>query len=89
MQDAAKICKICEDCVCFNPKPPKDSMVVPEFAVDELMPMDKIGMYLMKYMGKLYLMITDQASGYPWCKPSGKSITSKEVAGVTRKVFLK
>ena len=34
-------------------------------------------------------MIADPTSGYSWYKPLGKSTTSKEVAGVTRKIFLK
>ena len=59
MRDAAIICKNTEECACFNPKPPKDSVVIPEFAVEDLMPMDKISMDLMKCMGKTYLIIAD------------------------------
>ena len=74
MRDAAIICKNCEDCARFYTKPPKDSVVILEFAVEDLMPMDEIGMDLMKYMGKTYLVIADHTLGYSWCKPLGKSI---------------
>ena len=53
------------------------------------MPMDEISMYLMKFMRKTYLVIADRGSGYSWCKPLGKTTSSKEVAVVTRKIFLK
>ena len=36
-----------------------DSVVIPEIAVEDLMPMDKIGMDLMIYMRRIYLVIAD------------------------------
>ena len=42
--------------------------MTPEFSVQDLMPMDKIGMDIMKYGGKSYLVIADKAMGYTWCK---------------------
>ena len=89
MCDATAICKNCEDFACFNPKPPKDSGVIPEYTVEDLMPMDEIGMDLMKHQGKVFLVIADRATGYSWCKALGKLTSSKEVAAITRKIFLK
>ena len=53
------------------------------------MPMDEIGIDLMNHQGKALLVIVDRATGYSWCKPLGKTMSSKEVAAITRKIFLK
>lgn len=89
MLDATTTYENCEDCARFNPKLPKELVVTPDYSVEDLMPMDEIGMDLMKYQGKVFLVIVDRATGYSWCKPLGKIVSSKEVAAITMKIFLK
>ena len=72
MRDATAICKNCEDCACFNPKPPKDSVVIPEYTVEDLMPMDEIRMDLMKHQEKVFHCHSGQGYGLFMAKTTGQ-----------------
>ena len=66
-----------------------DSLVIPKFTMEDLCPMDHIGRYIFKQVGKSYLVIANAASGYCWCEYLGKYTTSKDVLDMVRKLFLK
>lgn len=58
-RDAHAVSENGEYCIKYNPKPNKDSLVIPEVSVDNLRPMDHLGLDPFKHEGKNYLVIAD------------------------------
>ena len=45
---------------------------MPEFTIEDMCPMDHLGIDIAKLGGKNFLVIVDAATGYCWCENMGK-----------------
>ena len=73
-----EIVQDCADCARFNRAQPRDPPVEPEVDVEDLDPMESLGLDIFQYQGKYYLIVACLATGYTFCEPLGKSTTCKE-----------
>ena len=73
-----EIVQDCPHCARFNRAQPRDPPVEPEIDVEELDPMESVGIDIFYYQAKYYLILACLATGYTFCEPLGKSTTCKE-----------
>ena len=59
----------------------------PEVDVEELDPMESVGIDIFYYQAKYYLILACLATGYTFCEPLGKSTTCKETTEKLRRMF--
>ena len=85
----AAICEKYEHGKKWNPKPKKGLPTIPEYTMEDIWPMDYLGMDIFKLRGKSYLVIADAVSGYCLSAYQGNHTTLKEVLNVVTKLFLK
>ena len=55
--------------------------------VEELDPMEAVGIDIFYYQAKYYLVLACLATGYTFCEPLGKSTTCKETTEKLRRMF--
>ena len=59
----------------------------PEVDVEELDPMEAVGIDIFYYQAKYYLVLACLATGYTFCEPLGKNTTCKETTEKLRRMF--
>ena len=72
-----------------NTKLKTNSVVTPEKSMEDIRPMDNLGIDIGKFGGRSYIIIADDSGGYVWCENMGKHTTSKEVSNLVQKLFFK
>ena len=70
----------CKVCCKFNPPGPKDPAVEPEVPMEDLEPMEELGLDIMQWGGRYYLIAADRASGYMFVMELGTKSSAKAVA---------
>ena len=66
-----EIVQDCADCARFNRAQPRDPPVEPEVDVEDLDPMESLGLDIFQYQGKYYLIVACLATGFTFCEPLG------------------
>ena len=77
----------CAHCARFNRAKPKDPPVEPEVDVENLDPMESIGVDVFHYQRKYYLVIACLATGFSFCELLGKHTTCKETTEKMKRMF--
>ena len=86
-QQVKQLTEECEWCLLYKRAHPKDPPVEPEVDVEDLDPMESLGMDIFFYQGVYYLVVTDLAIRYTFVENLGKSTTCKEVTERCRRLF--
>ena len=82
-----EIVQDCADCARFNRAQPRDPPVEPETDVEDLDPMESLGLDIFQYQGKYYLIVACLATGFTFCEPLGKHTTCKETTEKLKRLF--
>ena len=77
----------CSFCARYNRAQARDPPVEPEVDVEELDPMESVGVDIFFYQDKYYLIMACLATGYTFCEPLGKSTSCKETTDKLKKLF--
>ena len=82
-----KMVEDCEYCARFNRAHPRDPPVEPDIDVEELDPMECIGVDIFYYQSKYYLVVACLATGFTFVEFLGKSTTCKETTEKLKRMF--
>ena len=82
-----EIVQDCADCARFNRAQSRDSPVKPETDVEDLDPMESLGLDIFQYQRKYYLIVACLATGFTFCEPLGKHTTCKETTEKLKRLF--
>ena len=77
----------CEYCAKYNRAQPRDPPVEPEVDLEELDPMEMVGLDVFFHKDKYYLIMADLATGFTFCELLGKSTTCKETTEKLKRLF--
>ncbi len=77
----------CEYCARYNRAPARDPPVEPEVDLEELDPMEMVGLDIFFYQDKYYLIMADLATGYTFCELLGKNTTCKATTEKLKRLF--
>ena len=77
----------CEYCARYNRAPARDPPVEPEVDLEELDPMEMVGLDIFFYQDKYYLIMADLATGYTFCELLGKTTTCKATTEKLKRLF--
>ena len=70
----------CEVCLMYNYPSPKDPASTPEIPTEDLQAMEEIGLHIMSWGGRSYLVCADRATSYTMVTDLGMKSSAKEVA---------
>ena len=77
----------CAYCARYNCAKPRDPPLEPDVDIEDLDPMESLGMDVFHHASKYYLVIADLATGFSFCEPLGKHTTCKIVTDKLRRMF--
>ena len=77
----------CAHCAWFNRSIPRDPPLEPEVDVENLDPMESVGIDVFLYERKYYLVVACLATGFSFCELLGKHTTCKETTDKMKRMF--